>query len=76
MGGIEDDKPLDPSYRDPVTGLSLANVRKTNSQLEEAMILAVQLFNSTTFKFKTEVFCVLANIAWILPTARALQATH
>jgi hypothetical protein len=30
----------------------------------EAMILAVQIFNSSALKFKTEVFCVLANVAW------------
>ena len=30
----------------------------------EAMILAVQVFNSPSLKFKTEVFAVLANIAW------------
>jgi hypothetical protein len=30
----------------------------------EAMILAVQIFNSAALKFKTEVFCVLSNIAW------------
>jgi len=30
----------------------------------EAMISAVQLFNSPTIKFKTEMFCVLSNIAW------------
>ena len=30
----------------------------------EAMILGVQIFNSAIFKFKSEVFAVLANIAW------------
>ncbi|MGD9616184.1 MAG: DUF3644 domain-containing protein [Alphaproteobacteria bacterium] len=30
----------------------------------EAMALAVQIFNSPTLNFKTEVFAVLANIAW------------
>lgn len=30
----------------------------------EAMILAVQIFNSAALKFKTEVFTVLSNIAW------------
>lgn len=30
----------------------------------EAMILAVQVFNSPAVKFKTEVFAVLSNIAW------------
>ncbi|MCX8501286.1 MAG: DUF3644 domain-containing protein [Alphaproteobacteria bacterium] len=30
----------------------------------EAMILAVHIFNSPNFKFKTENFCVMAIIAW------------
>jgi hypothetical protein len=30
----------------------------------EAMVLAVQIFNSSALRFKTEVFCILANIAW------------
>ncbi len=30
----------------------------------EAMILAVQIFNSAALKFRTEVFTVLANVAW------------
>lgn len=30
----------------------------------EAMILGVQIFNSAALKFKSEVFCVLSNIAW------------
>lgn len=30
----------------------------------EAMISAVQIFNSPAITFKTEIFCVLANIAW------------
>lgn len=30
----------------------------------EAMMTAVQVFNNPTIIFKTEVFCVLANIAW------------
>ena len=30
----------------------------------EAMILAVQIFNSAAFNFKTEVFSVLVHIAW------------
>lgn len=63
MGEIEEDKSLDRNYRDPLTGLSLANDERL-IRAREAIILAVQLFNSTTFKFKTEVFCVLANIAW------------
>lgn len=30
----------------------------------EAMILAVQVFNSAALRFKTEVFTMLANVAW------------
>ena len=30
----------------------------------EAMILAVHVFNSAGLRFKTEVFCMLANVAW------------
>jgi hypothetical protein len=30
----------------------------------EAMIVAVQIFNSPILKFKTEIFAVLAHIAW------------
>src|SRR5208337_4510793 len=30
----------------------------------EAMILAVTIFNGSSYQFKTEVFAVLANIAW------------
>ncbi|MXP25655.1 hypothetical protein GRI39_06320 [Altererythrobacter indicus] len=30
----------------------------------ESMILAVQVFNSPTTLFKTEVFTILANVAW------------
>lgn len=30
----------------------------------EAMLAAVQIFNSPTTIFKTEIFCVLSNIAW------------
>lgn len=45
------------------TGLNLLeNERLIRSR--EAMILAVQVFNSAGLKFKTEVFVVLSNIAW------------
>ena len=30
----------------------------------EAMVLAVQIFNSRSLKFKTEVFSILVNVAW------------
>lgn len=46
-----------------MTGLNLyENERLIRAR--EAMILAVTIFNSATFKFKTEVFSVLSNIAW------------
>jgi len=45
------------------TGLNpLENERLIRAR--EAMILAVQIFNSAALSFKTEVFSVLANIAW------------
>ncbi len=48
---------------DPITGLNqFDNERLVRSR--EAMILAVQAFNSPSIKFKTEVFSVLTNIAW------------
>ena len=48
---------------DSATGLnSIDDERLVRAR--EAMILAVQVFNSTTFGFKTELFSVLANIAW------------
>lgn len=48
---------------DPRTGLNLyMDERLMRSR--EAMILAVQVFNNPGIQFKTEVFAVLANIAW------------
>jgi hypothetical protein len=48
---------------DPVTGLNrYADERLIRAR--EAMILAVTIFNSGTYHFKTEVFAVLGNIAW------------
>ena len=48
---------------DPKTGLNqFADERLVRAR--EAMILAVQVFNSGSLKFKTEVFTVLTNIAW------------
>src|SRR6185295_20198536 len=48
---------------DPVTGLNLY-VDERLIRAREAMILAVMIFNSGNYRFKTEVFAVLANIAW------------
>lgn len=45
------------------TGLNLYDDERL-IRAREAMILAVQVFNSPALKFKTEVFSVLANIAW------------
>lgn len=48
---------------DPKTGLNFFEDERL-IRAREAMILAVQIFNSPTLNFKTEVFAVLANIAW------------
>ena len=45
------------------TGLNLYDDERL-IRAREAMILAVQVFNSVAIAFKTEVFSVLANIAW------------
>lgn len=74
--GVKQDKAADPasdaevdayiarkrSY-DPVTGLNAYDDERL-VRAREAMILAVQVFNGPTFVFKTELFVVLANIAW------------
>lgn len=48
---------------DPRTGLNLFDDERL-IRSREAMSLAVQIFNSPAHQFKTEVFAVLANIAW------------
>jgi hypothetical protein len=48
---------------DPVNGLNLYSDERV-IRAREAMILAVTIFNSGIYRFKTEVFAVLANIAW------------
>ena len=48
---------------DPVTGLNLYGDERL-IRAREAMILAVSIFNSGSYRFKAEVFTVLANIAW------------
>lgn len=50
-------------YFDPITGLNLYDDERL-LRAREAMILAVQVFNSPSLKFKSEVFAVQANIAW------------
>ncbi|GGA31657.1 DUF3644 domain-containing protein [Neptunicoccus cionae] len=48
---------------DPQTGLNLYEDERL-IRAREAMLLAVQVFNSPTLRFKAEVFAVQANIAW------------
>jgi uncharacterized protein DUF3644 len=50
-------------HYDPITGLNLYSDERL-IRARESMVLAVQVFNSPSLKFKTEVFSVLANIAW------------
>jgi Domain of unknown function (DUF3644) len=45
------------------TGLNLYDDERL-IRAREAMILAVQVFNSPSCRFKTEIFAVLTNIAW------------
>ncbi|MCX2696701.1 DUF3644 domain-containing protein [Ochrobactrum chromiisoli] len=74
--GIKKDKQLPPaspaaveSYKkmkrsfDPITGLNPYKDERL-IRAREAMKLAVMLYNSPGFCFKTENFAVLANIAW------------
>jgi hypothetical protein len=48
---------------DHKTGLNLFDDERL-IRARESMILAVQVFNSPSLAFKTEVFSILANIAW------------
>ena len=48
---------------DQQTGLNLYDDERL-IRAREAMILAVQVFNSAALRFKTEVFTMLANVAW------------
>jgi Domain of unknown function (DUF3644) len=48
---------------DPQTGLNRYDDERL-IRAREAMTLAVQVFNSAGLKFKTEVFTMLANVAW------------
>jgi hypothetical protein len=54
---------LEKQSFDPRTGLSIFHDERL-IRAREAMIVAVQIFNSPILKFKTEVFAVLAYIAW------------
>ncbi|MFJ7352919.1 DUF3644 domain-containing protein [Phyllobacterium sp. NPDC097923] len=48
---------------DPQTGLNRYDHERL-IRAREAMVLAVQVFNSAGLRFKTEVFTMLANVAW------------
>ncbi len=48
---------------DPQTGLNFYDDERL-IRAREAMMLAVQVFNSPILRFKTEVFAMLANVAW------------
>jgi hypothetical protein len=48
---------------DAKTGLNLYDDERL-IRAREAMVLAVQVFNSPSLSFKTEVFAILANVAW------------
>ena len=48
---------------DPKTGLNLFDDERL-IRAREAMILAVQIFNSAALSFQAEVFVVLTNVAW------------
>ncbi|OAN48448.1 hypothetical protein A6A04_20155 [Paramagnetospirillum marisnigri] len=48
---------------DPKTGLNAFEDERL-VRAREAMMVAVQVFNSPTVIFKTEVFAILANVAW------------
>ncbi len=48
---------------DPITGLNIYSDERL-IRARESMVLAVNIFNSAIYRFKTEVFSVLANIAW------------
>jgi hypothetical protein len=51
------------SSYDPKTGLNLFDHERL-IRSREAMILAVQVFNSPALHFKSEVFTMLAHVAW------------
>lgn len=51
------------SSYDPKTGLNLFDDERL-IRAREAMVLAVQVFNSPALRFKAEVFAMLVNVAW------------
>lgn len=76
ISGVRQNKDINPATEDELRHFkkiktSFDPITKLNTydderliRAREAMILAVNIFNSGTYKFKTEVFSVLANIAW------------
>jgi hypothetical protein len=48
---------------DPKTRLNFFDDERL-IRAREAMVLAVEIFNSPSLKFKTEVFSILVNVAW------------
>ncbi len=48
---------------DPITGLNIYDDERL-IRAREAMIIAVTIFNSSSYKFKAGMFAILANIAW------------
>lgn len=61
-GDVERFLRIKRSYN-PKTGLNQYEHERL-IRAREAMILAVQVFNSPAHSFKSELFCVLSNIAW------------
>jgi hypothetical protein len=74
--GVKKDDAIKPATNDEVafykkkkqsydwqTGLNLYDNERL-IRAREAMILAVQVFNNPACRFKTEIFSVVANIAW------------
>lgn len=70
---LEEFLKIQSSY-DPKTLLNLYKDERL-IRAREAMAAAVQIFNSPTIIFKTEVFCVLANIAWTYLLHEKLEKT-
>ena len=60
---------------DSKTGLNLFDDERL-LRAREAICLAVHVFNSPTTNFKTEVFAVLANIAWTYLLHEHYPALH
>ena len=70
---LEDFLKIQSSY-DPKTLLNPYKDKRL-IRAREAMVAAVQIFNSPTIIFKTEIFCVLTNIAWTYLLHEKLERT-